>query len=308
MDALIGGGEDRVSFEDVDQQFHLKIRALIPLCMPPIFRQWEKMLQISTMRDEGIVPIMFRLHFETYPNPLAFTGKLATHHQVRLARCITPAGAGQEADERLLLDMQIDVEGAEIGSGQMALGGANSTGRMVPAGLMRGVHVITRPMAPPSGRRVVEVPRQLREMKEHAWQGPYPSMEDMLEIPAGFTPANTGTWAEQPSVWGLSNTDINQHVNVLEYIAHLENHFSRMLHGAGLPVDRHRTAVADFHFRKPSFQGDAHVIRAQLWVSGNRTLMLGGFHLVSPSGEVDTRATVFGRLEGVIAPEGERHH
>jgi hypothetical protein len=303
---LEGSGEGRLSFEDIDQQYQLKIRSFVDLCMPPVFSSLERQVDLKTLRDEGIIPIMFFLQFESDPQPLTFFGRVGTAFQVHLRRSVVsgPEGASAGRVERLLFDMHIEVSGQEGSGDPKALGGGPRSGRLVPAGRMRGVHVLTRPVAPPGERQVVAVPEQLRGLQEHPWEGPYPSIELLQELPSGFHERETGPWQEFRSVWALHNTDINQHVNVKEYIAGLENHFARMLFGANLPVARHRIARSSLLFRKPFFMGDPFAIRGRLYVDDHHTLLLGGIHSLEPEGGLHPRPSVFARMEGEIGPAG----
>jgi hypothetical protein len=304
---LEGSGQNRLSFEHIDQQYQLKVRSFIGLCMPPTFGHLEQAFDLRGLRAEGTIPIMFFLQFETYPQPLAFGGRVETHHKVYLRRSVVPGPPGHSAGkvERLLLDMHIDVNAREGVADPQLLGARpDIERRMVPAGRMRGVHVLTRPVAPPGQRQVLAVPPQLQGLQEHAWAEPYPSAELLRSVPEGYLEHATGPWHEMRSVWALHNTDVNQHVNVHEYLTTMENHFARQLFGANLPVARHRIARTSILFRKPSFMGDPHALRGALYTDDHHTLMLGGVHRVEPEGGLDPQPSVFARMEGVIEPAG----
>lgn len=306
LPSLEGRGEARLSFEDIDQHYQLKIAALIELCMPSIFKGLERRFDLAGMRAEGIVPIMFFLQFETYPQALIFASPVETAYHVRLRRSVMPGPPGASAGkvERLLLDMEAEVRAREGDGDPAALGGGPRDGRMVPAGRMRGVHVITRPVAPPGERQVVDVPPALQGLQEHPWEEPYPSVEGLQDVPAGYNAHETGAWHEQRTVWGLHNTDINQHVNVHEYILGVENHCSRLLFAANLPVARHRVSRMSILFRRPFFAGDPCGVRGELYTDDHRTLLLGGVHRAEPEGGLDPRPSVFARVEGAIDPAG----
>ena len=306
MPRLEGKGKGQLGFEELDQHYQIKIRSMIKLCMPPIFGALDRQFAVNSMRAEGTIPVMFYLEFESYPQPLAFNGRQEVDYQVALKRSVTPAPPerGGSPVQRLLFDMHMDLS-AEEGSGDpQLLGGGTSSGRMVPAGRMRGVHVITRPVAPPDQRQVIDVPAQLRGLAEQPWDEPFPAIETLAQAPAGFAEVEVGTAVEQQSVWALHNTDINQHVNVHEYITALENHFARQLFAAKLPVARHHIARTDILFRKPSFMGEAHGARGRLFVAGERTVFLGGVHRVQADGTLDPRPSVFARMHGKLNPAG----
>ncbi len=301
LDAYTGTASDRrIHFDDVDQQYRLKIRAFINLCMPAILRDLERDMALNEMRSSGVVPIMFALSFETYANHLGFKGRIETEHTVRLCRDVQakPKDGSQPPVERLLVDMNIDIAAQTARYDPHALGGAELSSDTVPAGRMRAVHVLTKPTAPAGQRGVTQVPTALSGLVVHSWDEPYPSVEGLQAVPTGYEPHDSGEWREQRTVWGLSNTDINQHVNVVEYITNIENHFARMLHGARLAVVEHRVERTDILFRKPSFMGDVVVMRGDLYTNGEQTLLLAGFYSVDNDGEVNSRPNVFARISG----------
>lgn len=302
---LAGSGERRLSFEDVDQHFHLRIRSLIGLCMPPVFGDLERRFDLAGMRRAGIIPVMYYLEFETFPQPLVFFGRVRMDYELRLRRSVIEGPGGNPAGrvERLLLDMHIAVSGQQ-GRGDPLDLRPGGEGEMVPAGRLRAVHVITRPVAPPGERQVLVVPEALRALQEHPWDEPMPSIERLSTVPPTLPERETGPWQEQRSVWGLHNTDVNQHVNVHEYIDALANHGARLLYGSNLPVARHRVARMDMLFRRPFFIGDAHAARGHLYTDDYRTVVLAGLHAAEPEGGLDPRASVFARMEGSIAPAG----
>lgn len=303
MDQFEGGGQDRIAFEEIDLRYHLKMRAFVKLCMSPVFADLERRFRISAMRDRGIVPIMFHLAFENTDIPIVFLSVARMTHQVRLCRSVTPRPEGPPV-ERLLLDMHIQIH-ARRGSGDPAkLGAVDGDTPEVQVARMRGLQVLTRPVAPPSERQVTRVPEELAQLREHLFEEPFPVPEHLAGIPPGFVAAPAGPFPHHDTVWGLPNTDINQHVNVLEYIYGMENHFARRLHGAGLPLAKHRIAKAQLLFRKPFFPGDTVRIQGPLLVQGSRTLLIGGYHRFGDGfkgdGAPDAIPSVAVRMEGVL--------
>jgi hypothetical protein len=87
----------------------------------------------------------------------------------------------------------------------------------------------------------------------------------------------------------------------------MENHFSRLLFAARLPLAQHRIAISHLLFRKPFFPGDLYALRGRLWTQGQRTLLVGSFHQAGAEGQVDARPSVAVRMEGVIEPAGAPH-
>ncbi len=305
-DHISGKGSGYLGFEETDQRYHVKLRAFVKLCMPPVFDALEREYALNDLREDGIVPIMHYLEMESFPQAVAFNSHAECAFGVWLRRSVIPGppGASKGAVERLNLDMQVDVS-APQGHGDPALLGAGSMGGpIVPAGRLRAVQVLTRPVAPAGERQVTTVPPQLSGLQEHPWDGPYPSVDNLRTVPEGYRELEAGPWQEQRSVWALHNTDINQHVNVHEYIFGMENHYARMLFGADLPVQRHRIDRAAILFRRPFFAGEPHGIRAHLHVEDHRTLLCGAFHRVEPEGGLHAKPSVFIRMSGELRPEG----
>ncbi len=82
-----------------------------------------------------------------------------------------------------------------------------------------------------------------------------------------------------------------------------ENHFSRMLFGAGIALDAHRMTRLGLLFRKPFFPGDGHAILGSLWQHEARTLMTAAIHPLGPDGEPAHKPAVGIRCEGLLSPE-----
>ena len=156
-----------------------------------------------------------------------------------------------------------------------------------------------------ASKAVTEVPPPYRRFREHPWEEDYPTWDRFNGVPEGYG-EDSPEIAPAEAVWGLPNTDVNQHVNIAEYIAGMENYQSLLLHAAGLPVVRYRLRRADLLFMKPFFAGEAYRLSARLWRRGGETLFLGGIHKADGAGRWpahDARPAVFARLEGRL--EGE---
>lgn len=299
---LAGTGQDHLTFEDIDQLHNLKIRAFIRLCMNPVFTELEREFQVSALRAEGVIPVMFYLRFTAQPAALELMSRVRTEFQVHLRRG-APAAENAAAQStpgasRLLLDMNVDILAAEKHGGSGSLGGGPRSDRLVKAGHFRGLHVITRPLAPRAERHLAVTPERLRKLMEHPLDEPYPTVGLLETPPEGYGALDSGQWGEQRTVWGLQNTDINQHINVLEYMNHLENHFTRLIHGAGQDAANHRTVRTEILFRKPFFRGEPMAMRGQLYVKERHTVMLGGIYPAEPEGGPPPRPSVFARMEG----------
>lgn len=298
LDAIEGSGSVAVSFEELDMRSMLKIRGFIEICMPPIFEDLNRRHNFFSLRKKGVTPIMFSLDFHAPSIPVAFGRHVTSNHKISVHRSVSENPKSGKPVERLLLNMESILTGP-LGSGDAStLGFEPELGKTVEVGRSQVLQVLTKPLAPPGERQVTEIPEELSHINEQPWDAPYPSTESLHHIPEGFTETDAGTWGEYQSIWGMPNTDINQHVNVREYIINMENHHTRMLFGAGLPVASHRITRGQFLFRKPFFPGEVFTIQGQLFTKGEETVFEGAFYKMTPENTVDTRPSVFVRFEG----------
>ena len=307
MDCLEGTGKARATFPDLDQHFCLKPRAYVDICMPPAFEHLARVADLFAMRREGVYPIMFHMIIEPSEVPVVFGSPLSVDYEARLRRYrphpSATAGKGAPASDRFLLDYRFNVSGKR-GSGraeEMDTGRADA--HLEPVGRARIVQVVTRPLAPPGQRQVTELPQGFRILREHPWDEPYPAWHRLGGVPEGFAATSLEPQPHE-SVWGVPNSDINQHITLTEYLGKIEDHLSRMLHAGGLPLRRHRVRRVEALFMKPFFAGDPYRVAGRLWCAGQETLMLGGIHKQSAKDGTwpppDSRPAVFIRLEGFL--------
>lgn len=299
-DYIAGSAKVPVAFEHLDMALHLRMRAFIPICMPAMFADVERRFPLSRMRRQGITNILFYVELESTDAAIAFGRSLHTDYELRLFRSCTdernrPAARGS-GTERLLFESHSRVRGR-----RQSDAGAFSSGEddapLVEAGRARVLHILTRPTAPPGERRVERVPEALAGLREHDWDGPLPSPA-MLDRPdEGWELAGS---AEYRDVWGMPNTDVNQHVNVLEYVMTFENQVTRQLRDAGLTIVGHRLARSRLLFRKPCFPGEPFVVRSELYRREQRTLLVGGLYGVDADGAPAGRPSAAAVMEGVL--------
>ena len=290
----------RIFFEELDQDYRLKMRAFIKLCMPGAFATLQQQAPLEVLRGQGIVPIMFYLRFGAPDLPLVFGQALQNQHSIRLTRGVPPARPGAPAQSRLMVDMEIRLTGRQGSHDPAALGRNTGEGAELEAGTMRALHVLTNPLAKVGARHPGEVPECLRGYQVHDLQGPYPDMASLQQIPQGYVACGGGRWDRMESVWGLQNTDINQHVNVQEYIMGFENLFSCLLHNQGLPLKNHHIQKTEIVFRKPFFPGNRFQLQGQLFLKEGATCMLAGFHGLLPDGGFDPRPATFTVMRGSV--------
>lgn len=304
MDSLTGSAKVRTGFGHLDLSFRLRMRAFIDICMPPMFGELERRFPMNSMRRSGIASVLYFVDFRNTPTPLSFSRSLHTEFALRLYRsCSDAAGrpvAPGQGRQRLLFESRTRIRGRRHAGDRKSLGYGGAEGELAEAGSARVLHVITRPAGAPGAREVTELPEALHGLSEHVWQAPLPSVDRLAQVPPDHAPVDTGGWETYRGVWGMPNTDVNQHVNVLEYIMGLENQYTRQLHAGNLPVRGHRISRARLLFRKPFFPAQPYLIRSQLYRCGEETLMVGGFYLIGEDGKVAQRPSVFAAMEGIL--------
>ncbi|HYW91533.1 MAG TPA: hypothetical protein VFA95_03555 [Gammaproteobacteria bacterium] len=307
IDSLTGQAKVPTTFEQLDMAFRLRVRGFVDICMPPMFGELERRFPMTGMRRLGIAPVLYFVDFRNTSASLSFGRSLHVDFALRLYRSHSdhegrPVSPGT-GSERLMFESRTRIRGRRQSGGRANLGYATEDSELVEAGSARMLHVITRPAGPPEQRHVTTVPEALHGLREHALAEPLPTVEALAEVPDGYLPVDTGGWETYRGVWGMPNTDINQHVNVLEYIMGLENQYTRQLHSGGLAVEGHQITRARMLFRKPFFPAQPYVIRSQLYRRGPDTLMVGGFYLLGDDGKVTQRPSVFAAMEGVLAQD-----
>lgn len=299
-DFLEGSAQARAGFAYLNLNFQLKMRPFIELCMPAAFAEMERFFSLFAMREHGIVPIMFLVEFEAGPMRLAFGRPINNDYRIGFLRHVGEGGRDGGRRERLVMVFSSTLTAHGSTGDSANLGFEPEKGPLLTAGKARVLQLMTRPMEPPGRRDVAELPGGLGGLREQPWEGPFPSRESLEEIAPGFREEEPDQWGERLSVWGLANTDINQHVNVEEYISAMEDQFTRQVFAAGLPVARHRSTAAKLLFRKPFFPGDAFATRGRLFVKGDTTVFLGGVHRLDSQGRAEEQPGVVARFEGTL--------
>ncbi|MCZ6556647.1 MAG: hypothetical protein O7A69_02590 [SAR324 cluster bacterium] len=301
MDYFSGSGRAELNFGDLDLNYRLKTRAFIDICMPPMFTGLERRFPMLALRKVGIAPIMYYVDLQAGAAPLAFGWDVRSSFSVSIQRAMR--GSAAEGGSRLFLDMRSTLQ-AHLGSGSAAaLGFEKEKGALTEVGSCQVVQVITRPLAPPGERAVTELPEELGEFNLLEWDAPYPNIALMHEAPGGYRQAVVEAAPRFDAIWGLCNTDINQHVNVHEYIMAAENHFNRLAHLEGLPLERHRIRRIQMVFRQPFFPGQAYGVDGRLWLNGAESMFTGGVYAIGADGGWASAPNVATRCEGELMAE-----
>ncbi len=296
-----GTGELSGDFSNMDMNFNLKLESYIPMCLPTNYENLEEHFKVANLRKQGIAPIVYYTSIQNTPQPVSFARPIYVKNKVLLRRSITEykePGRPDKKVERLIFDLSTEVSAHQNTGGAEKLGLSDQDGEIIPVGKINIYQIFTKPMALPKERRMTEIPEELRLMQEHPLQTPFPTIEHLREFPKDYQEDLTQAQIPFYSVWGVSNTDVNQHVNMLEYIEGFQNHFTRLLFQAKKPIPKHFVHEAQIIFRKPFFPGQCYAIQGKIGFDGDRTVLVAGFHLADEDGTLDPNPSTFARLEG----------
>jgi Thioesterase superfamily len=278
--------EIAIRYDDLTQHGHLKLTAL-PLvlgqvCMGQI---WARHPLFET-RKQGVAAILSRLVLESEPIAVSFAAPLEGRGQLDLAHERDDAGAVSA----LFLNTHGELWG--LPSRRNANVSA-STRQRVLVGRAFGEHIFTKPFGPPSERKVLSfaVPGQPSvPSASHARR----RVAETASLPAGARALDAGFSADETRwTFGLTHTDVNQHVNSLVYARLFEEAALRCAARHG----RNRNLLAsriELNYRKPCFAGEALVCMVQGYeVNGEP----GAVGYLAPEGTPPERANCSFQLQ-----------
>ena len=290
LDCVAGEVEVANGFEQTDMSFRLRMRAYIGICMPGLLSAMQREVALTSLRRHGIAPVLYYCDFSNGPNAIGFGRRLRMAFEGRFCR-------QTDAGDRLLMHSTHRIWGRARRQDSHALGFEATQGEPVEAGCAEIIHVFTRPTAAPGEHRVSRLPAPADRLQVHDYPGSLPSPRDLQDLARGLTPVALADAETACGVYGLPNTDVNQHVNVLEYIMGFENHFTTLVHAAGLGVNHHRIIRARMVFRKPFFPGQGYRLTGRLYRDGERTAMAADFFAAGSGAD---RPSVSGFVEGQL--------
>jgi hypothetical protein len=246
-------GELRLRYEDVSQEGMVRLEAL----STSVGVVWERLLRglaiSSTLRQQGILPILSEMHVDSLPGPFA-VGPLAVTGGASFARTCDAEGQS----DRVFLDLSAQISGP---LGRTNMPAPAHAGQPRPAGRLFARHTCTRPFAPADQRRVRDMPEleaQGVTLHDVAASEPH-KIATLLPSDAPLAP-DLALDANVLQV-GLRHTDSNQHVNSLVYIQAFEEACLRHLGGLGVSTGRLWATSVRVAYRKPSFAGESLRIR-----------------------------------------------
>lgn len=233
--------ELRPRYEDVTQDGRVQLTALMP-GLGAVWRALGSSDKLDTLRARGILPILRRIVIAGEAGPFSAQAPIHYRGTWRLAR---------ETDgDRIFLDMWLEAL-APVGSTHARPPAPDA--ERVLVGRVYAEHVVTRPFAPPSERKVTRLDLPgVPAVPEDTH--PFEPAEDLV---AGHA---LGAAAEH--TFGVSHTDSNQHVNSLVYPRLFEDAVVRALAARDdVPAPSALLARAvELRYRKPFFAGDRAAI------------------------------------------------
>ena len=244
-------------FEDVTQDGRLVLEALPAALATSV---WQGIVaksdELGVLSARGILPILTRLRMEGTQGPFASNARVQAEGTLQLALA---------DDGRFVLDMWADVY-APIGRTYEPVEGG---GRRALAGRVFAEHVLTRPFAPPSQRRVTSldfpgapaVTARRAALARHESSAAVPPGAKALETTARVDPVGIA--------FGIVHTDSNKHVNSLAYLRVFEEAALRRFVSLGLASNVLARSV-DIAYRKPCFAGQTMRVVQQAFEYGGK--------------------------------------
>lgn len=226
-------------YEDVAQDARVKPTALPPALGDTCWRAFfADPATAGTLRAKGVLPILRRLVVVAGDAPVSATVPFEAEGAWAFR---TTSGERQ----RVLLDMRAEIRGRR---GRTHGPPPERAGEPATIGRVFAEHVLTRPFAPPSERRVEALPGELSGRSLGA--RPWVAFEHVgADLPVG--PAQV-----RRHRFSLAHTDSNQHVNSLVYPALFEAEAVALWDRPDA-----MSRAFDVIWRKPCFAGDRVELR-----------------------------------------------
>lgn len=297
---LTGKTPAEPQFSSLDQHLRLKMRGFVDLFISPLYKEMIRHTTMSDLREAGVFPVVYYIDFESLPVPC----NLWPHHldyTMGLKRISRPH-KGLEGD-LLVLDIAATLAGRKSSPNPDSLWlSPQAENPEIPKAVARVVQVLTRPLAPPAERSVTRLPDGMRLFEEQPWEGVFPTAEVLSTPPQGVPLTVDHSPPKPDGVWGMADSDPNQHVNVNSYVLGMEDLFSRLVEQGGFSQSDFHIRRLEMVFKKPFFVGDRYSLRGRLYTGERGALLLGDYHTTDRNGQTDPRPAVSLRLTGEPQP------
>jgi len=251
--------EFHLRYEDLNQDGRLRVIA-VPECLARTV--WSQLIGPSRVYRKltkgGIVPVLTRLSVAGGEGPLSVNNPVMATGRCRFAHTLDDDAEIQ----RIVLNMWGDLTGPRASTHDPQP--PNGAGDPILAGRVFAEHTLTRPFAP-SGARAV------RSLQGIEGLSPFPKARYLGESPRALAALPRGAKAVGPAIldtepvlFGLDDTDANQHVNALVYPRLFRVAALRHLARQGA-TEKRMMRTLEIGFRKPSFAGDCSFIRVRTY-------------------------------------------
>jgi hypothetical protein len=274
----------------LDSALHLKLSSLFDLALALVLDVWRVKHDMDAVTASGIWPFIGYVDVQTPDVPLAGGRSAEFRASIRVGRIST----SDRADGMLVLGSEVAVF-AQRGGGNAVDFMHVAQDAREPAGKLRVMTNLVRPMAAPAERAVRVMPEQLATL-DVARCAPAPSTAELLQPAEG---AERCAQAELQGRWAQHHTDANQPVYSNEYVRAAENVCGMLVHQAGLAPNAVRMLRGQLAPKRAFFAGQEYWIRGELHRSadGKQASALISFHGASAPGVVDERPATAVRID-----------
>lgn len=244
----IGTGTTRPRYEDIAQDGRMRLEGIWPPIGPIL---WGGRLPIvrplGRLGQSGVRSVLTRVVLWGGSEPISVHNPVEHELVYRLAHSVN---AGGEID-RIVFETWLTSHaprGVPNDPSRVA------RGERVEVARAYGLHVFTRPAAPPGEHRVSELDDPELE-RVPAIRSPRRDALELASLPDGAEALEPEATADDATIaFGLAHTDGNQHVNFLAYPRLAEDAALRRFSKLGLG-SRRLARFAEVGYRKPCFAG-----------------------------------------------------
>jgi hypothetical protein len=248
----VGADESNLRYDDVVQDGRIRLES----AWRPTGRiLWShpEVARVLRSMGEGVTNVLSRVTLQTTEAPLAPRSRVRTEVRYRFEHTLDDRG---DVD-RLLFSTWLSAKAQSRG------------GPETPAARAYGQRVFTRLGAPP-GQHLVKRLDGFGPAGVPPYRVDWEPVTALLTLPDGAVPLDATPRLEPARVvFGLSHTDLNQHVNFLMYHREVERAALSRFVELGLGARLLPREVA-FGYRKPSFAGEIVRIAVQAFRVGDR--------------------------------------
>jgi hypothetical protein len=275
----IGTGKTRPRYEDIAQDGRMRLEGIWPPIGPIL---WGGSLSIvgplGRLGKRGIRSVLTRVVLWGGSEPISVHNPVEHELRYRLAHSVSSAS---EVD-RIVFETWLTSHAAR---GEPNDPSRAVAGQRVQVARAYGLHVFTRPAAPPGEHRVLELDDPELE-RVPSVRSPRRDALELSSLPEGAEPLEPEATADDATIaFGLAHTDGNQHVNFLAYPRLAEDAALRRISKLGFG-SRRLARFAEVGYRKPCFAGQRVQILLRAFSHQGELGALASF-VVEPDGTPD---------------------